>query len=102
MRVVTAVRTFFRVLFDREFAGRVELAMSGEAAPPAARTDASRPPMQPKHETRSEAISLLAALQREARLVDFLQEPLEGYSDAQIGAAARDVHRECRGVLQRM
>ena len=44
---------------------------------------------------RSEAITLLATLQREARFVDFLKEPLDGYSDAQIGAAARDVHRDC-------
>ncbi len=51
---------------------------------------------------RSEAVTLLATLQREARLIDFVQEPLEGYSDAQIGAAARDVHRECGKVLQRL
>ena len=50
----------------------------------------------------SEAITLLAALQREARFVDFIQESLAGYSDAQIGAAARDVHRDCGAVLERM
>jgi hypothetical protein len=41
-------------------------------------------------------------LQREARLVDFLQEPLEGYTDAQIGAAARQVHRDCSKLLERL
>ena len=46
--------------------------------------------------------TLLAALQREARFVDLVQEPLENYEDAQIGAAARDVLRDCRGVLQRL
>jgi hypothetical protein len=51
---------------------------------------------------QSEAITLLAALQREARFVDFIQESLDGYSDAQIGAAARDVHRDCKAVLARM
>ena len=36
--------------------------------------------------TRHDALSLLAVLQREARLLDFLKEPVEGYSDAQVGA----------------
>ena len=35
-------------------------------------------------------------------VVDFIQEPLEGYSDAEIGAAARDVHRQCGAVLKRL
>jgi hypothetical protein len=45
---------------------------------------------------------LLATLQREARFVDFIMEPLEGYSDSQIGAVARDVHRDCGKVLERL
>jgi hypothetical protein len=48
---------------------------------------------------RDGALALLALLQREGRLVDFLREPLEGFSDADIGAAVRDVHRGCRKVL---
>jgi hypothetical protein len=44
----------------------------------------------------------LAALQREARLIDFLMEDLAGYDDAHIGAAARDVHRACAAALERM
>ncbi|MDB4960407.1 MAG: hypothetical protein JWP01_406 [Myxococcales bacterium] len=46
------------------------------------------------------ALALLALLQREGRLVDFLREPLDGFSDGDIGAAARDVHRGCRKVLE--
>ncbi len=49
---------------------------------------------------RDGALALLALLQREGRLVDFLREPLDGFSDADIGAAARDVHRGCRKVLE--
>ncbi len=56
----------------------------------------------PPAPTRSEALTLLASLQREARFVDFVQEPLAEYSDAQIGAAARDVHRLCGEVLERL
>jgi hypothetical protein len=45
------------------------------------------------------AVLLLSVLQREGRLVDFLMEDLGTYSDAQIGAAVRDVHANCRRAL---
>jgi hypothetical protein len=48
---------------------------------------------------RDGGLALLALLQREGRLVDFLREPLDGFSDADIGAAVRDVHRGCKKVL---
>jgi hypothetical protein len=48
---------------------------------------------------REGALAMLALLQREGRLIDFLREPLDGFADADIGAAARDVHRGCRKVL---
>jgi hypothetical protein len=69
---------------------------AARAAPRAGAPDAAAPPV------RSEALSLLAILQQEARLVDFLKEPLDTYSDAQIGAAVRDVHRDSGGVLERL
>jgi hypothetical protein len=69
---------------------------AARAAPRAGAPDAAAPP------ARSEALSLLAILQQEARLVDFLKEPLDTYSDAQIGAAVRDVHRDSGGVLERL
>ncbi len=45
------------------------------------------------------ALQLLALFQRKGRLVDFLQEDLSLYDDAQIGAAVRGVHQGCRAVL---
>ncbi|VGO14721.1 hypothetical protein PDESU_03289 [Pontiella desulfatans] len=51
---------------------------------------------------RSEALTLLAALQREARLVDFLMEPLDGYTDQQVAAAVRDIQADSRKVLERL
>jgi len=45
-------------------------------------------------------LRVLAVLQRDGRLVDFLQEDIDGYSDAQIGAAVRDIHRGCRKSLR--
>ena len=48
---------------------------------------------------RDGALALLALLQREGRLVDFLRDSVDGASDGDIGAAAREVHRGCRKVL---
>ena len=56
------------------------------AAPPPPPTDA--------------ALRLLALLQQEGRLVDFLLEDIAAYDDAQIGAAVRSIHAGCRGVLE--
>ena len=56
---------------------------------------------KPVGPTRSEALTLLAALQREARLVDLVLEPLDQYTDAQIGAAAREVLRNTAKTLDR-
>jgi hypothetical protein len=46
------------------------------------------------------ALQLLALLQQEARFIDFIQEDLLGFSDADVGAAARVVHEGGRKVLQ--
>jgi hypothetical protein len=45
------------------------------------------------------ALQLLGLLQREARFIDFIQEDVAAYADADIGAAARVVHEGCRKVL---
>jgi uncharacterized protein DUF2760 len=64
-----------------------------------ARPEPDKPRVSAAQHHRDGALALLALLQREGRLVDFLREPLDGFSDADIGAAARDVHRGCRKVL---
>ena len=46
------------------------------------------------------AVQMLSILQRKGRLIDFLQEDIQAYDDAQIGAAARNVHAGCREALQ--
>lgn len=45
------------------------------------------------------AVRLLALLQAEGRLVDFLQEDISGYGDAQVAAAARAIHEGLRRAL---
>jgi len=58
---------------------------------------------QPRQNTaalhKDGALAFLALLQREGRLVDFLRESLDDHQDADIGVAARDVHRGCKKVL---
>lgn len=106
-RIWTAIKVFFAALFHEERAEQFAAILKGEpverpAVPEAKPKAAAKPKPKPKPPARNDALTLLATLQREARLVDFLQESLEGYSDAQIGAAARDVHRDCGKVLQRL
>lgn len=107
MRLRLAMRAFLRVLADGVLAAKVAAILDGKSssaavAPelrPAAR---ERPAVPARASSRSDAITLLATLQREARFVDIVKEPLGDYSDAQIGAAARDVLRDCGNVLERL
>ena len=78
-RFVLALRAFWRLLTDPDFAARVE-------------------PLFTKTPTGPD-LRVLAVLQRDGRLIDFLQEELDAYSDDQIGAAVRDIHRGCRKSL---
>jgi Domain of unknown function (DUF2760) len=106
VRLALAFQVFFRVLFNAVFAGRVLRLPSGntdaDAIQPAEVIKPATPsvPAAALRELPSQsALQLLGLLQREGRLVDFLQEDIAGYSDAQIGAAARVVHDQCRKAL---
>lgn len=46
-------------------------------------------------------LHIVAVLQREGRLIDFLKEDLTPYDDTQIGAAVRSIHENCRKTLDR-
>jgi hypothetical protein len=102
-RVSLAISTFFKILGDAQYAGQVQGLTSGSgtfepAAPvnqaPSATIVVAKPA---NHEA---ALQLLALLQREARLIDFTQEDLSSYSDADVGGAARVVHEGCAKVLR--
>ncbi len=45
-------------------------------------------------------LRLLAALQEEARLIDFVREDLDEYSDDQVGAAVRGIHASLRKAIE--
>lgn len=46
-------------------------------------------------------LHLIGALQREGRLVDFLEEDISPYSDEQVGAAVRNIHENCRKTIHK-
>jgi hypothetical protein len=101
-RILLAFRVFFWILLHATAEQIARLCGRGEPAAKPAPTPQPQKPPAPKPAVRSDAITLLATLQREARFVDFIQESLAGYSDAQIGAVARDVHRDCSAVVKRL
>jgi hypothetical protein len=96
-RIVLAFRAFFALLFGGKLPGDMlaELGLIVKPAPV--------PPAPPKPEVYTEdgALQLLGMLQRDARILDFFMEDIEGYTDEQVGAAARDVHTHSRDVLTR-
>jgi hypothetical protein len=88
-RVGLAMRACKRTLRDPEFAEKVEPLLEP-------------PPPKPEGPPRPSGVPLraLALLQREGRLLDFLLEDIESYPNEQIGAAVRDIHRQCQKALK--
>jgi hypothetical protein len=100
-RVSLAFGTFFAILSDRDFASRLRRFRFGaDSAQPKAPQAPAAAPKPLKEPTSDAALQLLALLQREARLVDFIAEDIASYPDADIGVAARLVHEGCRKVLR--
>jgi hypothetical protein len=95
-RIALAFKLFFRILANPEFAAGARRLGSGEklSAPQAP----SRPLFQ---EVQPDAaLQLLGLLQQEGRFIDFLEEDVAGFSDNEIGAAARVVHQGCRKAVR--
>jgi len=105
-----AIRAFSAALFNKEASEKLRLALdgsSGSDAPaklpePTPEPKTESKPVVAKAPARSDAITLLSALQREARLVDLIQEDLSAYSDAQVGAATRPCLQSCASTLSRL
>lgn len=91
-RLPLAFSAFFSILARGELPARLRPAPPAAPAPEARRETARR--------ADDTAAQMLAVLQRDGRLVDFLMEDLAAYPDAQVGAAVRDVHAGCRRALQ--
>jgi hypothetical protein len=101
-RVALACGTFLAILARPEFAAQVARLRAGDEVPAPSAAAPAPPPAAPpvlREAPHEAALQLLGLLQREARFVDFVQEDVAAYIDAEIGAAARVVHEGCRRVL---
>ena len=85
MRLIIAIRAFFKALKDKKGA---TLFLEGK-----------KPSKKEKTEEESH-LRLLMLFQQSGRLIDFLQEDISQFKDQQVGAAARQVHTECRKLLE--
>lgn len=110
-RLWLAYVVFFRVLLNGRFAAELQAfrALPGPSGPapvpvpvpgvpkkaPAAKAEPA--PLPPPTDA---ALQLLALLQREGRFIDFLEEDVASFQDADIGAAARVVHAGCRKAVR--
>ena len=118
-RIAIAIGSFFAILGNARLAGDIHRLRTGEplaadVPPNEVRVEV---PVEKIIETRVEvpvekivekrvevatdtaALQLLGLMQREARFVDFIQEDVAPYTDAEIGAATRVVHEGCRKLL---
>jgi hypothetical protein len=85
-----------RANIDPGFATKVNELMGLPAAPKADSPAAPPPPKKPS----AAPIRMLAVLQSEARLVDFLLEDIAPFPDAQVGQAVREIHRKAAAAIR--
>ena len=104
-RVAFAFRCFFSILLHGQVPDMAQRRI--EPAPPDPRLPAPAGPSasrlkeveRPAPEAFDRAVQMLALLQRDGRLIDFLEENISTYPDAQLGAAVRTIHETCRQML---
>lgn len=122
MRIWLAFRAFFAVLFGHPWPPRALPEAAAEAPRSAAIEEAKRalespapptpappptPPPAPAVDVKAAvqaaeegaAVRVLSVLQSGGRLLDFLSEDIDSYTDSDIGAAVRDVHRGLKKAL---
>ncbi len=108
-RLSLAFRSFFSLLGSGKLPDDivVELGLMRRIAVPVSPTAPAAKADQPKAAAEPAkpadgAVQLLAMLQQESRIVDFLMEDITPYSDEQVGQVMRGVHENCRKVLDRV
>ncbi|MBI4852509.1 MAG: DUF2760 domain-containing protein [Acidobacteria bacterium] len=100
-----AIKTFFALLTSNTLPDNLlkEMHLQREdlkkELPPASPSPAEQRKRQAQEQARS--LQLLNILQRDARLIDFLSEDIKPYSDAQVGAAVRNLHESSQQTLKR-
>jgi hypothetical protein len=77
---------------DPAFASKLQAILAGAELKPIEPPKPARPSGAP--------LRMLALLQAEARLVDFLMEDIAAAGDAQIGQAVREIHKKAQAALK--
>ena len=105
-RIAFAFRCFYSILFHADISNDIaqkRVKPSGPVPQVTAADGLSVSRMKeierPASEAFDRAVQMLALLQRDGRLIDFLAEDISVYPDAQLGAAVRTIHETCRQVL---
>jgi hypothetical protein len=95
-RILLAFKAFFLILFRGSLSDPVitDLGLMRRDEKPA---EPAAPPVR----VSDGALQMLAILQRDSRLIDFIMEDISPYSDEQVGAAVRSLHEQCRESLTR-
>jgi hypothetical protein len=102
MRLLLAIKSFFSVLFGKPLPPEIApapLALPEPEPPKQILAPKPEEPTKPQASPEAIAVRALSIFQSEGRLLDFLLEDIDGYNDAEIGAAVREIHRGCRRAL---
>src|SRR5206468_11521427 len=83
-----ALSVFNRVRADADLARKVQDVLTP-------------PPPPPPPKPTGEPIRVLAVLQRESRLIDFLMEDISAATDEQVGAAMKDLQPKAQAALKK-
>ena len=110
MGLGVAVGAFLKCLFNGDFSSDVkDLAMQrktkGKAQKEVQKTVEKVEEKPIREEKTNEkayhngAIHILAQMQKEGRLIDFLNENLDNYNDEEIGGSVRTIHEGCKKAV---
>ena len=104
-RIILAFRCFFNILFSGALStgalASLNLTRRDAKSGAAPKAEGAPKPAARAPDPSDGALQILAILQRDSRLIDFLMEDIQSYSDDQVGAAVRELHDQCRDSINR-
>ena len=101
MSIGIAFKAFFKALFNRDFSQKIAALLEGREPEKELPAPEEKQKELPQFTIAPGAVQVLGLLQREGRLIDFLQEDLGQASDAQVGAVVKStIYSGCRQALR--
>ena len=90
----------FKLSFSQRLKAFFTGALQVETETPKAEAPEKKSPAPSPTNKTNEAQQTLVLLQKHARLIDFIHENIDDYSDEEVGAGARIVHQGCQKVFK--